>query len=114
MKYSKPLSILLTSLAVLGLSFTTDAVAGSDRYQARILRDARSCIDQIDKRIDLESASRIVHLVEETRQRNLAEVQIRIETRVYESSSEFSKAKYDSFCTAAGLGKIVEFRITKI
>ena len=98
-------------LALLGLTMTCDAYADSNRDQRRTMKHVRSCVAEIAKHANYGDASRAFHLVERLKQKNLVELEIRIETSVYVADGEPATRKYETSCLVAGLGKLVDFRI---
>ena len=101
-------------LALLGLTMTCDANADSNREQRRTIKQVRSCVAEIAKHANYDDASRAFHLVERLKQKNLVELEIRIETSVYVSDGEPATRKYKTSCLVAGLGILVDFRIDAI
>ena len=107
-------TLSLSMLALVGLTMTCDAYADSNRDQRRTIKQVRSCIAEIAKPANYEDASRAFHLVERLKQKNLVELEIRIETSVYAADRELPTRKYKTSCLVAGLGKLVDFRIDAI
>jgi len=104
-------TLSLSMLALLGLTMTCDAYADSNREQRRTIKQVRSCVAEIAKHANYDDASRALHLVERLKQKNLVELEIRIETSVYAADGEPVTRKYKTSCLVAGLGKLVDFRI---
>ena len=104
-------TLSLSLLALLGLTMTCDAYADSNREQRRTIKQVRSCVAEIAKHANYDDASRALHLVERLKQKNLVELEIRIETSVYAADGEPVTRKYKTSCLVAGLGKLVDFRI---
>jgi len=104
-------TLSLSMLALLGLTMTCDAYADTNRDQRRTMKQVRSCVAEIAKHANYDDASRALHLVERLKQKNLVELEIRIETSVYAADGEPVTRKYKTSCLVAGLGKLVDFRI---
>jgi hypothetical protein len=104
----------LSTLALLGLTMTCDAYADSDRNERRTMKQVRSCVSEIAKHANYDDASRATHWVGRLAQKNLAELQIRIETTVYAANGETATRKYKTSCLVSGMEYLVEFRIDPI
>ncbi len=103
----------LTSLAamlLLGLSVTCDASANSSRDDRRTQYEVQSCVAEIAKRANYEGASRIVHRVQELRQKNLVEVEMTIATSVHLDEATGATREYSTSCVIAQLGRVVEIQ----
>ena len=107
-------TLSLSMLALLGLTITCDAYADSNRDQRRMIKQVRSCVAEIAKHANYGDASRAFHLVERLKQKNLVELEIRIETSVYVADGEPATRKYETSCLVAGLGNLIDFRIDAI
>ena len=107
-------TLSLSMLALLGLTMTCDAYADSNREQRRTIKQVRSCVAEIAKHANYDDASRALHLVERLKQKNLVELEIRIETSVYAADGEPVTRKYKTSCLVAGLGNLIDFRIDAI
>ena len=104
-------TLSLSMLALLGLTITCDAYADSNRDQRRMIKQVRSCVAEIAKHANYDDASRAIHWVDTLKQKNLVELEIRIETTVYAVDGEPATRKYKTSCLVAGLGNLVDFRI---
>jgi len=107
-------TLSLSLLALLGLTMTCDAYADTNRDQRRTMKQVRSCVAEIAKHANYDDASRALHLVERLKQKNLIELEIRIETSVYAAADEPAARKYKTSCLVAGLGNLVDFRIDEM
>ena len=107
-------TISLSSLALLGLTMTCDAYADSNRDERRTMKQVRSCVSEIAKHANYHDASRVTHWVDTLTQKNLAELDIRIETTIYAADGEPATRKYKTSCLIAGMGHLVDFRIDAI
>ena len=108
-------TLSLSTLALLGLTLTCDAYADADsRNERRTMKQVRSCVSEIAKSANYDDASRALHLVERLNQKNLIELEIRIETSVYTVGDEPATRKYKTSCLVGGLGNLVEFRIDEM
>mgnify|MGYP001547399924 FL=1 len=108
-------TLSLSTLALLGLTMTCDAYADADsRNERRTMKQVRSCVSEIAKYANYDDASRALHLVERLKQKNLIELEIRIETSVYAAADEPAARKYKTSCLVAGLGNLVDFRIDEM
>ena len=104
-------TLSLSMLALLGLTMTCDAYADTNRDQRRTIKQIRSCVAEIAKHANYDDASRAIHWVGRVNQKNLVELEIRIETTVYAVDGEPATRKYKTSCLVAGLGNLVDFRI---
>ncbi len=104
-------ALSLSLLALLGLTMTCDAYADSNRDQHRTMKYVRSCVAEIAKHANYDGASRAIHWVDRLNQKNLVELEIRIETTVYAADGEPATRKYETLCLVAGLGNLVDFRM---
>ena len=107
-------TLSLSMLALLGLTMTCDAYADSNRDQRRTMKHVRSCVAEIAKHANYDDASRAIHWVDTLKQKNLVELEIRIETTVYAVDGEPATRKYETSCLVAGLGNLIDFRIDAI
>lgn len=107
-------TLSLSMLALLGLTMTCDAYADTNREQRRTIKQVRSRVAEIAKHANYDDASRAFHFVERLKQKNLVELEIRIETSVYAADGEPATRKYKTWCLIAGLGNLVDFRIDPI
>jgi len=106
--------VSLSTLALLGITMTCDAYAGTNRSERRTMEQVRSCVSEIAKHANYNDASRAIHWVDKLTQKNLAELEIRIETTVYAADGELVSRTYRTSCVVAGLGKLVDFRIDPV
>lgn len=104
----------LSTLTLLSLTMTCDAYASTNRNERRTIEQVRSCVSEIAKHADYDNASRAIHWVERLTQRNLAELEIRVETTVYAAEGELISRKYRTSCVVAGLRNLVVFRIDPV
>ena len=79
--------------------------------QSGVDREIEMCVAAVGKRANYDGAKRVLHLVMEINQKNIAEQEIRIDTLVYASDSEFTSRQYASVCVTRGPLKVVTFRI---
>ena len=107
-------TLSLSILALFGVTMTCDAYADSNRDERRTLKQVRSCVSEIAKHVDYNGASQATHWVDRLTQKNLAELEIRIETTVYAASSETANRKYRTTCVVAGAQSLIKFRINPI
>ena len=104
----------LSTLALLGLTMTCDVYADSNRDERRTMQQVRSCVSEIANHVDYNGASRASHWVNKLTQKNVAELEIRIETTVYVANSETANRKYKTSCVVAGARNLIKFRINLI
>jgi len=107
-------AISLSTLALFGLAMTCDANAGANRSERRTIEQVRSCVSEIAKHADYADASKAVHWVDKLTQKNLAELEIRIETTVYAADGELVSRKYKTSCVVAGMRNLVDFQIDPV
>lgn len=100
----------ITMLAILGLAVAPSADAGSVSAQRGTSLPIQACIAEISKNADYGNASRVVHWVASLDQKNLVELEIRIETSVYLNDDDVARA-YTASCVTGALGDVVEFEI---
>jgi len=101
----------ISMLLILGLAVAPNADAGTVSAQRGTSLPIRTCIAEIGKNVDYGNASRVVHTVTSLDQKNLVELEIRIETSVYLKSDDDIATEYTASCVTAALGDIVEFEI---
>ena len=104
----------LSTLALLGLTMTCDAYAGANRSERRTIEQVRSCVSEIAKHADYDDASRAIHWVDKLTQKNLVELEIRIETTVFAADGEQASRKYRTSCVVAGIRNLVDFQIDSV
>jgi len=100
----------ITMLAILGLAVAPNADAATVSAQRGTSLPIQTCIAEIGKNVDYGNASRVVHRVTRLDQKNLVELQIRIETSVYLKSDDDIATEYTTSCVTGALGKIVSIR----
>lgn len=106
--------VSLSTLALLGVTIACDAYAGTNRGERRTIEQVRSCVSEIAKHADYNDASRAIHWVDRFAQKNLAELEIRIETTVYAADGELVSRKYRTSCVVVGMRNLVDFRIDPV
>jgi len=106
--------VSLSTLALLGITMTCDAYAGTNRSERRTIEQVRSCVSEIAKHADYKDVSRALHWVDKLTQKNLAELEIRIETTVYAADGELVSRKYRTSCVVTDMRDLVDFRIDPV
>ncbi|NJN71119.1 MAG: hypothetical protein HC801_13180 [Nitrospira sp.] len=106
--------VSLSTLALLSITMTCDAYAGTNRSERRTIEQVRSCVSEIARHANYNDASRAIHWVDKLTQKNLAELEIRIETTIYAADGELVSRKYRTSCVVAGLRNLVDFRIDPV
>ena len=98
-------AIPLGALVLFGLALGQTAVA-SDEYRKN--EQIQTCVSAIGERADYTKADRVVHKVTRLRQRNYAELEIRVDTAVYGVDEV---REYAASCVTHTLGDIVRLRV---
>ena len=98
-------AIPLGTLALFGLVLGHNAAA-SDEYRKN--EQIQTCVSAIGERADYSDADRVVHKVTRLRQRNYAELEIRVVTSVYGPEDV---REYTASCVTHTLGDIVRLRV---
>lgn len=106
----KNITSLLT-LSLFGLAFVCDASLASDRDRRAVADDIRACVSEINRNVDYADASRVVHWVVDLNQKSLAELEVRIETKVYQHEDGEVLKELRSSCVTGVLGDLVRFRM---
>ena len=101
----------ITMLVILGFAVAPNADAGTVSAQRGTSLPIQTCVAEIGRNVDYGNASRVVHRVTSLDQKNLVELEIRIETSVYLESNDDAASEYTALCVTAALGKVVSFRI---
>ena len=104
----------LAALVLLGYSVTSVAHDSQGRDELRTQSEAESCVAEIAKRADYDGAKRVVHRVTELRQKNLIEVELTIDTSIYQDEISGATRGYETSCVVAQLGKVVEVRMASV
>lgn len=99
---------------LLGFSVTSGAEADQSRDEVRTQAEAVSCVAEIGKRVDYEGAKRVVHTVTGLRQKNLVEVELTIDTSIFQDEVSGATRGYETSCVVAQLGKVVEVRVESV
>ena len=92
-------------LSMLGLTLSCDASA-RDAYRTE--QQINACVAAIRDRADYSRAERVMHRVTRLRQRNYAELEIRVDTAVY---SESDVREYAASCVTDTRGNLVKFHV---
>ncbi len=103
----------LAILAGLGLTFSGDALADSERVTKRTNSHIKACVIEISKQANYDDATRVVHLVDELNQKNLVELEIGITTSVYAEDDETAVRAYRTACTTGHLADVVKVRVSE-
>lgn len=104
----------LAVLAGLGLTLSSDALAGSERVMERTNPHIEACVMAIGKHADYANATRVVHEVDWLNQKNLVELEIGITTSVYfDGDDEATVRTYRTACTTGNLAQVVKVRVTE-
>lgn len=101
----------ITMLVILGLAVAPNADAGTVSAQRGTSLPIQTCIAEIRRNVDYGNASRVVHRVTSLDQKNLVELEIRIETSVYLKSDDNVATEYTASCMTRALGNVVKFKI---
>ena len=101
----------ITMLAILGLAVAPNADAASVSAERGTKLPIQTCIAEIGKNVDYGNASRVVHTVTSLDQKNLVELEIRIETSVYLKGDDDIATEYTTSCMTSALGKVVSIRV---
>jgi hypothetical protein len=105
MKTSFRQAISLGALVLFGLAVSQTASA-NDEYRKN--EQIETCVAAIGDRADYSGADRVVHTVTRLRQRNYAELEIRVDTSVYGTEDV---REYAASCVTHTLGDIVRLRV---
>lgn len=101
----------VTALVLLGLTVVPVANAGTVPATRGTAEPIQACVAEIRKHADYDNAFRVVHTVAALDQKNLIEMEIRIETSVYLNSDDGVARKYTASCVTGIMGDLVEFDI---
>ncbi len=107
MKTSKQ-AISLGGLILFGLVLGQTASAGGEYRQNEQIQ---TCVAAIGERADYTGADRVVHKVTRLRQRNYAELEIRVDTSVYGPEDV---REYAASCVTHTLGDVVRLRVHSV
>jgi hypothetical protein len=105
MKTNLRQAVSLGTLVLFGLALGQTASA-SDEYRKN--EQIQTCVSAIGERADYSDANRVVHKVTRLRQRNYAELEIRVDTSVYGPEDV---REYAASCVTHTLGDIVRLRV---
>lgn len=95
-------------LAMFGLALSCDASA-RDGYRTK--QQIRACVAAIGSQADYSDASRVVHEITRLRQRNYAELEIKVDTSVY---GEDEVREYGAICVTDTLGDVVKLHLSPL
>jgi hypothetical protein len=101
----------LTTLAVFGLTVASVANAASSRDEHRADEQIQACVAEVGKHADYRNASRELRRVATLNQKNLIELEIRIETSVFSVTDDMLVREYAVSCVTDTMGDVVKFRI---
>jgi len=104
-------TISLSTMALLFLAVTCNANASSTRSQHDIQKRVDACVAETREQAETEDASRIVYWVNELNQKNLAELEVRIEAEVYSGEADELVRQYAVSCVTDAMGGVIEFRL---
>lgn len=109
---TRPKSIMsLITLSLFGLAFACDASIASDRERRAAAEDIQTCVSEINRNADYSGASKVVHWVVDLNQMNVAELEVRIDTTIYERDDGEILKELSSTCVTGALGSLVRFRM---
>ena len=112
-RQAKPV-VSLTTLVVLGLTLTCTAQAEVTWGKQRTDEQIQTCVAEISKHASYTDATRVIHRVTELDQRNLIELEIRVETSVYGLDDSAAISEYSVSCITGYMGDLVKFRINDL
>ena len=101
-------AIPVGALVLFGLALGHSASA-NDEYRKN--EQIQTCVTAIGEQADYSGADRIVHKVTRLRQRNYAELEIRVDTAVYGPEDA---REYATSCVTHTLGDIVRLRVNAV
>ena len=104
----------LTILVLLGLSVVSDANADSARSMRITNEHIQACVAEIGRHADYDNAARIVHQVVGLDQKNLEEMEIKVETLVFLKSEGELAREYRVSCITGATHDLVRFRIAPL
>jgi len=104
----------LTILVLLGLSLVSDANADSARSMRITNEHIQACVSEIGRYADYNNAARVVHQVVGLEQRNLEEMEIKVETLVFLKSEGELAREYRVSCITGATHDLVRFRIAPL
>ena len=105
MKTSFRQAISMGALVLFGL-LLGQAASANDEYRKN--EQIQTCVAAIGERADYSDADRVVHTVTRLRQRNYAELEIRVDTAVYGPEDV---REYAASCVTHSLGDVVRLRV---
>lgn len=105
--------VSVITLVSFALTFVCDDSLASDRSRRTDAADIRACIFEINKKADYTDASRVMHWVVGLKQKNIAELEVRIETSVYKDRDAEPVKEYKTSCVTGALGGLVRFRMSE-
>ena len=98
-------AISLGALVLFGLALGQTASA-NDEYRKN--EQIQTCVTAIGEQADYSGADRVVHTVTRLRQRNYAELEIRVDTAVFGPEDV---REYAASCVTHTLGDVVRLRV---
>lgn len=101
-------AISLGTLVLFGLVLSHNALA-RDEYRKN--EQIQTCVAAIGERADYSDAERVVHKITRLRQRNYAELEIRVDTAVYGAGDV---REYAASCVTHTLGDLVRLRVKTV
>lgn len=101
----------LAAMALLGSAFASNMAAASVNEEARVDRQIQACVDEIRAHADYATAKRVVHSVSHLHQRNVVELEIRVDTAVYATDEDSAVREYEVSCITESRGDLVRFHI---
>lgn len=104
----------LVILGIFGLTFLCDAQASSERHKRRTDEQIEACIFEVGRHANYDNATRVVHRIAAFNQRNLVELEMKIETSVTLGIDDAVARTYRSSCVTGIMGDLVEFRIVAV
>ena len=101
-------AISLSALVLFGLALSGNAAAHGD---SRTNEQIQTCVAAIGDRADYSDAERVVHTVTRLRQRNYAELEIRVDTAVIRNGDV---REYAASCVTDTLNDVVRLRVNAV
>lgn len=102
----------LTTSLLIALTMAGDIRAESSRYGARVYENVLTCVAEIGKRASYDAGARVLHRVTSVTQRNLVEMEIRIDTTVY--ANAVPVRAYSAACVTDRFGNPVKVWVDAI
>jgi trehalose-6-phosphate synthase len=103
-------------ITLITIAVPATGVSASALETRRMETEIQACVAEVGKHADYSGAKRVVHMIMDAKQKNLAQQQFTIDTAVFTAGTDndsLPAREYRSTCVTQGALKLVDFEIAR-